>query len=397
MDTNLLKYATDHGIIDIPQVMQEIEVSIRKEILDKHPYTIWQGDRGYFFTYLPNGKSRVRVKRKNLSDLEDVIVKFWKDNDDNPTIAEIFAMWSNWKLTNNKIEKSTYDRIIVLFNKHFLYFGKKKIKNVIEKEYVDFLEKEITRCNLTSKSFANLKSLVRGMLKFAKKKNYISFNVDAMLSEIDVSDKEFKMIVHEDKAEVFDEEELSILTNYLTENLDAKNQAILLMRITGMRVGEVTALSPTDITDDYIFVHRTETRSIDDGKVNYIIRDFPKTEAGVRFVVIPKDYIWLTKLIRKGSDEDKYAFMMKGCRITGAAVRDRLIRICNKLEIFRKTPHKLRKTYVSMLLDSGVDTRTIIDQVGHTDINISENYYHRNRKTIEKKQDILSKVSELTM
>ena len=370
-------------------------MSMKHEYLDKHPYSIWQGDRGYFFTYLPNGNSRVRVKRKNLSDLQDVIIDLWKNDEDNPTIKELFDSWNTWKLNSSKIEKATYDRITFLYNRHFDIFGKKRIKSVSPEEFEEFLEKEVEREHLTSKSFSNLKSLTRGILKFAKKRGYISFNVDAMLSEIDVSDKAFLKIVKEDKAEVFNEEELYDLTTYLKDNLDIKNQAILLMRVTGMRVGEIVGLKPCDIGKDYIFVHRTETRSIDDGKVSYVVRNFPKTNASIRSVVIPREYEWLLTLLRKGSEDDQFVFMEKGKRLTGESVRDRLIRICNKLEIFRKTPHKLRKTYISMLLDSGIDTRTIMDQVGHADIAISEAYYHRNRKSIEKKQDILGKVTEL--
>lgn len=396
MENELFNFMIKCGTIDFPQVMQEFELSIRKEILDKHPYSIWQGERGYFFTYLPDKNKRVRVKRKNLSDLEDVIVSYWKDADNNPTIREVFTSWVEYRLTSNKIEKATYDRLCTLFNKHYIIFGEKRIKNVDDKAFEEFLEKEINRCNLTSKSFANLKSLTRGFLKWAKKKDLISYNVDAMLSDIDASDKEFKKVIKQEESEVFNPKELSNLTAYLKEHLDVKNQAILLMRITGMRVGEIVSLMPDDIKDNYIFVHRTETRSIDNGKVTFTVRNFPKTAAGVRNVVVPREYTWLLNLIKNGSMDDQFVFMSKGKRITGYSLRDRLVGICKKLSIFRKTPHKLRKTYISMLLDNNVDARTIMDQVGHADISIAEMYYHRNRKTIERKQDILDNVSELS-
>ena len=68
--------------------------------------------------------------------------------------------------------------------------------------------------------------------------------------------------------------------------------------------------------------------------------------------------------------------------------------ICDKLHIVRKSPHKIRKTYVSMLLDENVDARLVMDQVGHASISVSERNYHRNRKTIQKKQNILAQIPE---
>lgn len=76
------------------------------------------------------------------------------------------------------------------------------------------------------------------------------------------------------------------------------------------------------------------------------------------------------------------------------SVRRRLNRICGKLGIKPKSPHKIRKTYGSILLDNGIDRRTILDQMGHSSIGVTERNYHRNRKTIEEKADKISKISD---
>lgn len=52
---------------------------------------------------------------------------------------------------------------------------------------------------------------------------------------------------------------------------------------------------------------------------------------------------------------------------------------CKKLGIYRKSPHKIRKTY-------GTD--------GHTDISSTENHYHRNRRSIDAKSQIISSLPE---
>ena len=42
-DAELLKVAIENGMIDTALVQEKIEMQKRKEILDKHPYKIYQG------------------------------------------------------------------------------------------------------------------------------------------------------------------------------------------------------------------------------------------------------------------------------------------------------------------------------------------------------------------
>lgn len=63
----------------------------------------------------------------------------------------------------------------------------------------------------------------------------------------------------------------------------------------------------------------------------------------------------------------EFIFMNRGKRITTNSFRRRLKDICRKLDMPHKTPHKIRKTYGSILIDNNVDTRLITDLMGHTD------------------------------
>ncbi|MCM1218788.1 MAG: hypothetical protein NC548_30250 [Lachnospiraceae bacterium] len=50
---------------------------------------------------------------------------------------------------------------------------------------------------------------------------------------------------------------------------------------------------------------------------------------------------------------------------------------------------------IGILLDHNVDNRMIMEQMGHTDISCTENHYHRNRRSIDAKSQILSNIPEL--
>ena len=112
-------------------------------------------------------------------------------------------------------------------------------------------------------------------------------------------------------------------------------------------------------------------------------------------MVVPDDYAWLCSKLRMLNPFGEYVFVDNmGKRITTNCIRNRLRRICAKLGIYHKSPHKIRKTYGTILFDNNIDKRLILDQMGHADVIVGETHYHRNRKTIEKKRNILSSIPD---
>lgn len=395
---DILKYALEHEIIDLSYVQDKVEMSKRQELLKQHPYKIWKGDDGYYHTYIPDKESkngRIAKKRKNKKDVEDDVIFYLKQDIENPTIKEVFDEWNDRRLRLEKISIPTYQRNKQLFNRHYSEFGKKRIKNITEEDIGNFLEEQIPKFNLTAKSFANLKTITRGLLKRAKKRKLINFFVEETLNDLDVTDSEFKKVIKEDYEEVFNEDEMPVIMEYLEKNLDITGLGILLMFVTGARIGEVVTLKHSDFDGNTFKIRRTETRYRgDDGKYVYDVKEFPKTHAGLRTVIIPQDYSWIVRKLKAANPFEEYIFMKNGNRITAAAMRSKLMRVCDKLHIYRKSPHKIRKTYGTILLDNNIDQKLIIGQMGHTDISCTENHYHRNRRTIEKKSEIISKIPE---
>ncbi|MCI8490961.1 MAG: hypothetical protein HFJ04_12130 [Lachnospiraceae bacterium] len=83
----------------------------RKELLQKHPYKIWQGKDGEWYTKLIEGDGTKKLRhRKTLKALEDVIIEHIRKIEDCPTIEKIFYEWMNVRLERGEIEKSTYSR-----------------------------------------------------------------------------------------------------------------------------------------------------------------------------------------------------------------------------------------------------------------------------------------------
>lgn len=394
---DVLKYAIENGMIDMTYIREQIEMNKRKELLEKHPYKIWEGKDGKWYTYLPDvGKGRRLIKRKSLQGIEDAVIDQIKECEENPTIAEVFEEWNSRRLELKKICKATYDRDVTCFKKYYSEFGNKKIKTVKKDEIVDFLEEKIAEFDLSAKAFSGLLSITKRFLKFAKKKGYIQFSVEESLDDMDLTEVSFRRTVKDDSDEVFSEPETDKIIEYLKKNLDIWNTGLLLMFVTGVRVGELSTLKHEDFTVDSVKIRRTETSYFDEnGKKIYEVKDFPKTKAGIRDVIIPYDYRWILDRIKLFNPWGEYVFVnKKGRRMTNNCFRNRLYRICDKLRIKRRSTHKIRKTYGSILLDNNIDNRLIINQMGHTDIITTETKYHRDRRTRDKKSSIISNIPD---
>ncbi|MCD8379257.1 MAG: tyrosine-type recombinase/integrase, partial [Lachnospiraceae bacterium] len=393
---DLLQFAVSQGIIDLSLLETQIEMTKREQYLKQHPYEIWQGKNGSWYTYLPDKeKGRVLKRKSTRKTIEDEVIAYWKAEEENPTVKEVFEEWNSYRLSLKKISPATHLRNEQIFKRHFEKLGKERIKNISSADIEDFLEEQIPKYDLTAKAFANLKTITKGFLKRAKKRKLIDFNVEELFQELDVSDSNFAKSHKEDYEEVFDDYEMGVMIDYLERHLDIVNLAILLMFITGLRVGEVVVLRHSDFEENTFRVRRTATRYKNDyGRYVYDIKENPKTQAGVRTVVIAMNYAWITKTIEETNPDEDYIFVKNGKLMNTQMVRERLTQLCDKLGVYHKSPHKIRKTYGSILLDNHVDNRFIIQQMGHTDISCTETHYHRNRKTIEQKTRILSDIPE---
>lgn len=382
----------------VAHIQAEIMARQREKYINKHPYSIYQGKDGKWYTTLPDKeKGRKKVKRNTEEEVDDIVFNFWKDQEENPTIEELFNEWNDLRLERKKIAKSTYDRYKCIFRRHFEEFGKRKIRSLEPEDVEDFLEGEIARFDLTAKAFCNLKTTTIGILKRAKRGKYIRFNLTDLIDDLDVSDNDFKKTIKEDYEEVFNERETALMKQYCMDNLDTMNIGILLMFVTGIRVGELVTLKHEDIKDESILIRRTETRYKKDSNKGYVydVKEFPKTQAGVRDVVIPKDYWFLLERLKLLNPFGEYIFVREdGSRINTDAIRKRQSRICKKLGIYHKSPHKVRKTVGTILFDEKLDNNLIQKQMGWTSCTVGENHYHRNRKSIEKKVDIISGIPE---
>lgn len=396
MDDKILQQAISSGIIDVAYIQEQLNMKKREELLALHPYKIWKANDGLWNTYIPSGEGRVRKRCKTKEGIEKIIVDYWEKESVNPTILDAFNEWNNRRLELKKISPNTYERNYQVFKRYFISRQNEKIGDISPLEFSDFLEEQISKFNLTSKAFSNLKSICKGFLLRAKKQGYIDWNILDVFNNLDISEHDFAKTIKEDYEEVFNEDETNKIMTHLCSNLDCKNLGIILMFLTGVRVGELVSLKKSDFNEFTFKIRRTETRIRQEcGGYLYDIKEYPKTPAGIRTMIIPKSYWWICNKLMNINPNSEFIFVdEKGKRLTTNCIRRRLERICKTLNIYNKSPHKIRKTYGTILMDNNVDRNVITGLMGHADIEISEKHYHRNRKDISKKLDIISSIPD---
>lgn len=390
----MLQYLINENIIDTTTILESIMANKRKEILKKHPCRIWQGKtNGMWYTYIPleNGKRR-QIAKKTLKEVEDVIIDHYKDE---PSVNEIFDRWIEEKMHYGEISEASRDRYVADFKRFFddTKLRYKKIQNVDEMELEEHIKDQILIHNLTSKAYGGLRTIIIGVWGYAYKHKYTKLPIRTFFTELRLSSKIFnhKMKFAED--EVFTEQEVELVKDYLLSNKpNVISYGIVLGMRTGLRVGELCSLTWDDLSDHCLRICKTETRHrVRNGEYTREVKDNAKTEAGNRYVLIDDEAVRLINEIKKQNPNGEYLFEINGTRCIGQSFTRKLERACNTLKINPRSMHKCRKTYITTLINANVPESLIIEQVGHTDIKTSKQYYLFNNKA---KQEALKTLSD---
>ena len=395
----MLQYIISEGIIDVSDITKQIDMNKRKKYLSKHHYSIWQGKNGKWYTKFDDEKKgKVLKKRNTEKEIQDLVVEFYRSLEINPSIKDIFNMWVKKKIELCEIGRSTYDRYMCDFSRFFVLddFQNKKIKDVDENDLEYFIRKSIAQLSLTSKAYSNLKTLILGIFKFAKKEKYTTLSITNFIGDLDLSRNVFRKKVINKEKEVFFEDEIKLVTQYITEKPSLKRLGILLAFQTGLRVGELCTLMKKDITKNNRMIHiqRTEIRYKDEktNKQKHDIKEFPKSDAGDRYLIVPNTAIKTIEEIIKLNPDGMYLFEQNvkrradnSNRIYGESFGDEINKICKELKITPRSMHKIRKTYGTTLLDGDVDESIIVEQMGHSDIKCTKQYYYYSNKNTDKK------------
>ncbi|PYT07475.1 MAG: tyrosine recombinase XerD [Acidobacteria bacterium] len=150
-----------------------------------------------------------------------------------------------------------------------------------------------------------------------------------------------------------------------------RDRALLeMLYATGLRVGEIVGLSLDDVD-----LSGRSVRVLGKGGKERIVPFGKPAERALRGYLLESGPL----RERRGSRRDPLALFlnMRGGRLTDRAVRMIVDRYIRRAAIGRKlSPHALRHSFATHLLDRGADLRSIQELLGHSSLSTTQRYTH---------------------
>ena len=393
----VLFYVTHRDNINLVDMRNDIEKMKNKQYLTKHNHNIWQGNDGKWRTYLddeshPRGYVlKVRTTQQSINEL---IIKYYKDKENDPYIDQVFEEWNNQRLMFGEISNQTYSRYTNDFKRFFppnCSLRKIKFREITEQDLEIFIRTTISEKELTYKSYSGLRTIICGVFRYGKSQHFTSLSITTFFGDLNLSRRIFTKKIIDKESEIFNEKEIHLVKSYLHKRGTIRDLGVLLAFETGLRVGELSSLKKTDLLRERNCIHiqRTEITYKDPTTKERIceIQNFPKTDAGDRYLIIPNSVpiIWDEILALTKNQNSEYLFCENGKRIRSSAFNRRLDRTCTELHLKHRSMHKIRKTYGTTLIDADVNESTVAEQMGHKDITTTKRYYYRSNKSDDTK------------
>lgn len=379
-----------NAIITPGDIERLIKMREKQLYLQKHENKIWQGTNGKWYTYIRDNSKRRLIKKNSLDDLENYIWSYYSEKADNPTVEELFNTWINYKMEVGEIHKGTKDRYICDFNRYFSasMFKLQHIKTITEDDIDIFIRKTLSSHDLTQKAYSNLRTIILGIFKYAKRQHYTDISISTFFQDVDISKKLFKPSEKRLDTAVFTVEETNKLLYYLKTHQTIENLGLVFAFQSGVRCGELAAIKFSDISDNILHVQRQEIvyKSSETGKQVHEVVKYTKTETGDRYIYLPENAFNTLMAIRWLNRDNEYMMAKNGKRINKTAFNNILKRACKAVDIPPRTMHKIRRTYGTTLIDNNVEDSLIMSQMGHTDISTTRKYYYYANKDSEYKR-----------
>ena len=402
-DRDLLQYALEHDMISMSYIQEQVNMNKRKEILEKHPYKIWEGKDRKWRTYIldENGK-RILKKLSTKKAVQNIIVSYYENIEKAKTEDYSFhSYFQKWKekqvsygVSNNTLTKYDSD-----YKRYFenSKFEKLDIRKINEEDITAFVIQQIKKLNLKEKAGKSLMGYINGVFKHARIKRIISENPCEY-----VETRNFSKFFNRDKK---NPEERTINTNdlnlllkqlYISQTQKPHyipNYAVELAIYTGMRIGEITALRWENIREDLGVIVICCSEKHDRITKEYIV-DSTKTRKERQFPITQKISSLLYKVKKIEMQYGflgEYIFQNENGKLHSSSIAHCIRYRCIQAGIPEKSIQSLRRTLNSKLRCAGVSSIVAASMLGHTEEVNALNYSY-DISEMDYKREILSEI-----
>jgi len=257
------------------------------------------------------------------------------------------------------------------------HFGPLPMKDITEQhvvQYLNYLKNTyLTEAGepLSPKTIRHHYRVLSVLFKYALKTDCISVNP---LDRVDVP----KIPQH--KVDALTKEEALDFIKAI-EKLPLRQRLLYtLLLTTGMRRGECFGLqwADVDVTNAVVYVRRNVTYMPRDG----IVIGEPKTEMGARTLPLTATVVKMLEQYRakENPTDDSYLFHAADSLYkpqNPTYITKHMGKFMKRMNLPAMSPHDLRHTCASLLIQSGADIKSVQDILGHADASTTLNFYAR--------------------
>lgn len=295
--------------------------------------------------------------------------------------------WLN--LRKNKIKESTYVKYVTVLEKHI----KPKLgcffPSAVTAELIDSFTNELLSQKLLAvKTVHDILAILHSVLKHA------SAQLPGRIQPPEIS---YPKKTHKE-IRVLSRNEQGIFTAYLLDNADACKFGILLMLISGMRIGELCALrwDNINVCDKTISVASTMQRLHDTSKEGRnrtrIITDTPKSSNSIRTIPMTD---FAAALCRRFDVQNPMAYILTGTEeyMEPRALQYRIRKYTRECGLEGVHAHTLRHSFATRAVEVGFEIKSLSEILGHASTTITlERYVHSSMELKRANMDKLSAI-----
>ena len=268
------------------------------------------------------------------------------------------------------LKASTYRRNTFMCKQILSVFGDNLLTDRLNAPYI---REKLVSLEKTGKQKNELLKRFKGVLKWGYTHDYIS--------DISYLDKIEKFQAEPHKESISDKfleaSELRTLTDAMEHPL--WKDVTLFLALSGLRFGELAALRKIDIDMNSRLIRISRTYDPN----NKIVTD-AKTETSIREVYIQDELLIVVRRINlqmkkfslaTGVSSELFIFDPNGDYVKYYTYNKYLQENAQKSLCRAISPHTLRHTHASLLMENGVDIETISRRLGHNDSQITRQIY----------------------
>ena len=295
-----------------------------------------------------------------------VTIEEQKKGDEKMELKELLEVWLE-RYMKHTIKIRTYNRYKSICELHLIKdLGEYELEELKPNVLQDFLLKKIDD-HYSTNTIKGIVSVLKQALRLAITLEFVDKEYCSNLKMPSSEEKEIS---------VFTKKEQQVIESFCLNHKKRNYIGIVICLYTGIRLGELLALTWDDIdfNSNLLTINKTSYSAKLDGKTQIIV-DKPKTKKSNRVIPLPNQLVKLLKIIKKESNS-KYVITTRNSGMVGNRSYQRTFKfILKKVNVPYRNFHSLRHTFATNAIELGMDVKTLAEILGHTNAMITLNRY----------------------